>query len=880
MAQPSIVRFGAFLTVLLTPLILFAQQPDESMPASIPAGIIADWEAQDGNDYAAAITKIKGTIPADYAAKITGTSTREDYLAACHWRRVARMKPYMGNMKQVLYAKHFNFGGPLVGFLEGIGMGRGDEWAVGSGLYILNMNSYYPTPEILLEDVKGVIKDPCVSPDGKRVLFAWSQSSSKMSFGASGFHLFEIDIAGKTTRQITSDPVNVKISDYEPSYLPSGDIMFISSRNFGMVDCAYNLVSNLYMCNRDGKWLRRIGYDQVHTFHPTLMSDGTILYTRWEYNDRNLATCCGLMTMNPDGTHQNEHWGNQSDFPLMKYQGREIPNSGGKVMAIAGDHHAPYQGELMIVDPNISRNGKTSLKLIAPPHDPPSGNFFNTKGNVQYLFQNPWPFDEQNFLVSWRPTVDVKIFKVFFMNADASRELIAWDDAMSVSQPVVIDAQKLPNPITPVADYTKNTATFSVANVYYGAGAKGIKAGTIKKLRVIALHYRVDYTQNTGKAGYTVTPLGRSTASWEAKTLLGEVPIASDGSAAFIVPARTPIYFQLVDSNGCMINSMRSWSTLQPGEHFTCFGCHEDKNAAPPTNTAPIASAPQQLLKPVGIEDRGFSFPKMVQPILDKHCISCHNASHEKGLDLRANPVWAGDLDSVEWKAEVEARKTFNMSYLLLTKKQGTYVDWLTTAGMAAPLTRFPAAGSNTSPLIKKLRGGHNSADITKTEMEILSCWIDFAIPHSETYSDGMSAADSANYENYVTKNRTAHEAWESANIAEFIAAGQWRNEIYKNALSVSDYRDAYHTVADVPRGAAADIRLIPVKGSLIVQCPSEGMITLVDLKGRQMMNFAVTGEMVAGSQQMKLPGRLPAGLYVIRFKGKTASKQQVVSVM
>ncbi|MBN1576818.1 MAG: hypothetical protein JW913_09715 [Chitinispirillaceae bacterium] len=879
MAQPILTRFSVVLAVLLMPLVLHAQQPDESMPASIPAAIIANWEAQDGTDYTAAITKIKAALPAEYAAKITGTSSREDYLTACHWRRVVKMKPYMGDMKKVLYAKHFNFGGPLVGFLEGIGMARGNEWAVGSGLYILNMNTYYPTPEVLIEDAKGVIKDPCVSFDGKKVIFAWSQSGSKMSFGGSGFHLFEIDVASKTTRQITSDPEGIKISDYEPCYLPSGDIMFMSCRHFGMIDCAYNIVSNLYMCNRDGKWLRRIGYDQVHTFYPQMMSDGKVIYTRWEYNDRNLATCGGYFTMNPDGTAQTEYWGNQSDFPLMKYHGREIPGSSGKIMGIAGDHHAPYQGELMIVDPVLARNGKKSIKLIAPPHDVPSGSFFNTKGNVQYLFQNPWPFDEQNFLVSWRSTVDEKIFKIYFMNADASRELVAWNDAMSVSQPVVMDARPIPTAITPMSDYNKNTASFSVANVYYGAGSKGVKQGSIKKLRVIGLHYRVDFSQNTGKAGYTVTPLGRSTSSWEAKTVLGEIPIESDGSAAFIVPARVPIFFQTVDSNGCMINSMRSWSTLQPGERFDCFGCHEDKNAAPPSSNTPIAVTPEELLKPIGIEGKSFSFPKMVQPILDKHCIKCHDASHEKGLDLRANPVWAGDLPAEEWSAEVEARKTFNMSYLLLAKKQRQYVDWLTTAGMAAPLTRFPVAGSNTSPLIKKLREGHNSANMTKTEMEILSCWIDFAIPHSETYSDGMSPTDSANYENYVAKNRTAHEAWESTNIAAFIAAGQWRSEVYGGTIKV-DYQPDNRSVSDIAEGTAPAIRLIPVKGGLMVQCPAVGTISLVDLKGRLVMDFTVTNEMIAGSQATKLPGKLPAGLYIVRFKGRAASLQRVVSVM
>ena len=35
--------------------------------------------------------------------------------------------------------------------------------------------------------------------------------------------------------------------------------------------------------------------------------------------------------------------------------------------------------------------------------------------------------------------------------------------------------------------------------------------------------------------------------------------------------------FQALDHNGHVVQTMRSWATLQPGETFGCVGCHETK---------------------------------------------------------------------------------------------------------------------------------------------------------------------------------------------------------------------------------------------------------------------------------------------------------------
>ena len=859
MAHNRFLRIVVSVTLFLIPVTLHSE-PGESMPDKIPDLILADWQDQGGTT-----AEIQSSLPEEYQAKCDGS-----FESACHWRRVTRLKPFIGRMKKVLYAKHFNFGGGEAGSLEGVdNMSKGSNWKVGSGFYTLDMNSYYPKPEVLLEDADGVVKDPCVSFDGIYAVFSWWKKEDGV-----GFHIYEIDLETGETKQITDNPVDLEVGDYEPCILPDGDILFNSSRFFGMSDDGYSIVSNLYICNRNGEWLRRIGYDHEHTFSPTMMEDGMVLYTRWEYNDRTRISCGGYFVMYPDGCRQTEHWGNQSDFPVMKYQGREIPGTGGKVMGIAGGHLAPYQGELIIVDPLEDRNryeghDNESCKMFLNGHETPmdpSDAMSGHDGGVDWTYQNPWPFTDKACLVSWGPKGRNDRFQIYFLKSDGSRELIAWDADMSVSQPVVMDTRPKPPLMNLQADYTKKTGVFSVAKVGYGMGSEGVPEGKIKKLRVLSIGpYRTNYSYNTGILGFSVIPIGAPFTSWQVKTLIGEAEVESDGSACFEVPANTPVYFQTLDEDGRMINTMRSWSTLMPGERFDCLGCHENKNEAPPIEIGTvIASTPKPLRKNSIIADVHLSFPKHVQPILDRHCISCHKAGHKSGLDLRANPAY-----------DSGGRRSFNASYNALVKKQGKYVDWITQFEKAAPRTEFPVPGSSTSPLADRLLGEHRPEDMTDDELEVIFTWIDMMAPHAGAFTEGMTEKDSAAYDSYLAGHRLKHAEREMENIAAFIEAGQWDASIYKQ-VSFADRM--YSDAPDARKNAVDGLRIIPLEGRLAVQCPEYGVLSLFDMKGRLLAKVNITDAMKNGKVQVSLPLTMSSGIYLVKFKSKHAAMQRVVS--
>ena len=133
------------------------------------------------------------------------------------------------------------------------------------------------------------------------------------------------------------------------------------------------------------------------------------------------------------------------------------------------------------------------------------------------------------------------------MNQNGDRELLAWD-SKSCLQGKAAMPRKAPPKVATTVDYSKTTASANLTNAYYGINMNSVAKGSIKKIRCIALNYRVHpWVGNTGASAYTATPVARYNGSWESKRVLGEMKVEEDGSAAMILPPRTPIYFQLID---------------------------------------------------------------------------------------------------------------------------------------------------------------------------------------------------------------------------------------------------------------------------------------------------------------------------------------------
>jgi hypothetical protein len=859
---------------------------DTTMPSTIPETIVADWELQDSVaqiGYAQAIAKIIAKLPSEYAAKVESGSTKEAYTKACHMRRIARLLPYSDQIKKIIYARHYDLGGTQLGYIEDLksddyvspcvdatfnlpAMSIGKNYKAGSALLLLDLANFYPSATTLLADEAGVIRDPCVSYDASKIAFAWLKDNN-------GYHIYELDTGTKTAVALTKDNIAAAVSDFEPCYLPNGDIVFNSSRCFSQVPRSFNIISNLYLINSKGKYLRRIGYDQGPTFYPTMMSTGRVIYSRWEYNDRNASGCFGIFSMTPDGCRQEEYFGNQTSKPEALPQAREIPGTSGKMMCIMTGHSSLYCGDLCIIDPNIAQNGISAIQAIAPKRPIAQALTDNGVPEERKLFQNPYPINKTWFLISYRIDITSK-YRIFLMNIDGERELLAFDSSMSVSQPIPLVSRPKPSIPRYQADYAKTTGDLLIANAYSGMGidTSVIKKGTIKKIRVIELEYPIyPWFGNTGSAAYICTPVARWGGSRAAKRIVGEMPVESDGSSAFIVPARKPLYFQLIDTNGCMVQSMRSWVTLQPGEKFSCIGCHEGPNATPPI-VLPIAITPKPLEPFFDIQNDFLHYPKHIQPILDKNCVSCHGDSSESGLDLRGDSFWTGDLTGDA--DNKPACRYWTKSYYTLTDSvngfsgTGRYVNFISIFSRAEGLPA-DTVGSHKSPLIAKLRNGHSDLKLSKEEMGKLCAWIDLCIPHSGYFTDDMKPADSAAYTEREQKLRGAEELYEATNIQEFIQDGGYK--AYEQAIDGKGIKGGGRFLRlNIDR---FKVRFSASGMKLTVQTPWEGTLVLMDMRGRRILTHTA----IKNSYSVPLKAKLPGGLYIVRFTGPKIAEHRMV---
>jgi cytochrome c553 len=298
-------------------------------------------------------------------------------------------------------------------------------------------------------------------------------------------------------------------------------------------------------------------------------------------------------------------------------------------------------------------------------------------------------------------------------------------------------------------------------------------------MRVVALEFRIAGIGSNGNGGpgggaLISTPVAIGNGAWDPKRILGDATVREDGSVFVEVPARTPVYFQLLDERGRMVQTMRSWSTLQPGENASCVGCHEHKNSGPVAGL-PLAQALRQraeTLHPFYGSPRGFSFPQEIQPILDRHCVRCH--------DGRADVPYALTAHGVQ---DTHAKRRWSRSYLALTHAredkptEGLWrgdadhamVNWV-SAQSAPPVQPPYAAGANRSRLIELLEGGHEEVRLSREELGKLSAWIDLGVPYCGDYVEANTWTDEerAKHERYSAKRRRLEEE-DRRNIAAWI---------------------------------------------------------------------------------------------------------------
>jgi hypothetical protein len=579
-----------------------------------------------------------------------------------------------------------------------------------------------------------------VSYDARSVVFCFKPHNEK------SFHLYEIDVDGTDLVQLTDGPFD----DLDPIYLPDGKhLLFSTTRGHTYVRCMPP--TNAFVlarCDRSGRDVYLLSRNNEPDYLPSVLPDGRVIYTRWEYTDKPLWRAQGLWTMNPDGTQVSTFWGNQSVWPDLLKDARAIPGS-QKVMFTGSAHHDWFAGSVGIIDPNRGFNfpaGLTKVTADVPwpesgngPADPLHRSEYHSSGRYS-AYYSPYPLGEEEFLVS--ANRDGK-FCLYFMDVYGNRELV-YEGQHHVLHAMPLKPRKLPPVLEDrVAWPERASASRPGRGVIYSnsvyEGAPRSLVGRARYLRVLNIDPKT-YTHWHKRPYISTGPVVSIVQSEGVKRVIGTVPLDHDGSVAFDAPSGMALHFQLLDENYRALHTMRSFTGVMPGESRGCVGCHESHSRAPIQRTVPpvaLRSPPQSITPPPWADDT-VSFDRYVQPVLDRYCGECHQGSGEaRGvLDLTRRP---GYLMFDEPYVTLTGKPTWAKPYVSPDKLPPGWgiantlmVEAYATTDPQAYRTPDPmVALSYNSPLIDIAASGeHYGVRVDPVSLRRLILWVDTMCPY------------------------------------------------------------------------------------------------------------------------------------------------------
>jgi hypothetical protein len=556
----------------------------------------------------------------------------------------------------------------------------GVYWGYGEGGRLCRLNLRTGRLKVLLDDPKGGVRDPQVHYDGQKILFSYRKG------GEHTFHLYEINADGSGLRQLTDGPDD----DIEPIYAPDGGIVFCSARCRRFVNCWFSRVAALYRCDGDGRNIRMLSSNNDHDNTPWMLPDGRVLYMRWEYVDRSQVHFHHLWTMNPDGTNQTVFFGNEIGGIAM-LDAKPIPGTSKVVSSFSWGHGSPeHAGSVVVVDPGRGPDVPASAHKVSKGAD----------------FRDPYAVSEDCFLAATRDGL-------WLMDGQGNIErfyhLPDSDRPLECHEPRPLQSRPREPAIPPRVDLSKTTGCVVLQDVYAGRNMAGVKRGEIKKLLVLQqLPKPVNFS-----GGMEPLTIG---GTFTLAEVLGTVPVEPDGSAYAELPALRSLFFVALDENDMSIKRMQSFTTLQPGETVGCVGCHEHRNLTP--HFRPDLAAlrhPPRRIEPIADVPSVLDFPRHVQPILDKHCVACHNPDRYEGrVDLTGDKTDA-----------------YTISYRTIRDLN------LVADGRNSERSNRPprSIGSSASRLMKLIDGSHYDARLSPLEIKTVRLWIETGATYPGTYA-------------------------------------------------------------------------------------------------------------------------------------------------
>ncbi len=556
----------------------------------------------------------------------------------------------------------------------------------------------------------------------------WDAEKMLISSGdekAGPWRIYEMNVDGSNFHEAYSDP-NPEADYYDACYLPDGRIVTTTTTGFNGVPCVSggDYVANVHLINEDRTAMRRLTFDQDINWNPEVYPNGRVVYMRWEYTDSAHYFSRVIMTMNPDGTDQQEFYGSNSYWPNSIFYHQHIPGSSTKFIGIVSGHHGvARKGELVMFDVAKGRIETQGAIHKFPFRGKPIENITKDQlvDDIKPFFLHPRPLNDELVLVAMQDDGSSN-FKLVLVDI-YDNVLTLWDTPeMNYYEPIPLKARPRPAYRPDMVDLEKKTCNVYMANVYRGQDTlKGVPKGSVKKLRV----FNYEYAPRHSGGHYAIGMEG----PWDVRVLHGTVDVEPDGSCMFEFPANTPLSVQPLDENGHALQGMRSWLVGMPGETISCIGCHENQNAAAPSGLSTTAARkPPQKIKNWYGPPRGWSFDREVQPVLDRKCVGCHNGDGK--TNAIGQPIPNFVYKAKEWEG-------FSSSYIALhpyVRRNGPEGDYHVLTPLEFNIT--------TSDLYQVLKKGHHGVTLTDEEWDRLVTWVDLNVPYYGTWTERGARQD------------------------------------------------------------------------------------------------------------------------------------------
>ncbi|MBQ9432176.1 MAG: carbohydrate-binding protein [Kiritimatiellae bacterium] len=604
----------------------------------------------------------------------------------------------------------------------------------GGGLYVCDFEK--GVVRRLVDASEGIIIDAQVSYDGQRILFSGKRSMSEP------FAIWCINSDGSGLEKVIHGTCN----NQNACWLPDGGIAFTSDRKPAFAYCWTSTSPVLYRADGDGKNAVRLSANYLTDFTPTVMGDGRILFSRWEYVDRPAIPIQSLWAIQPDGTGLSGIFGNRVLSPATFMFAHDVPGRSGVYLCIMTSHNGPCNGAVGLVDVSLGGNAQQAIRNLTPEVKvPPVENGIRGNG-IRGPYTTPFPVDGGRYLVSRAGEIQLREYDSDNVHTlvKAPKDGLGWYSPQPLeprAKPLAQRAEQCDKSIGPFAEIV-------VQDVRIGLEGY-VQPGEIKKIAVVQ-EMEKDIRAETDKRQFGFQfPVVSCGATYAPKRVWGFAEVEADGSAHFLAPANVPIYFLPLDAEGRAVQRMRTFTHFMPGERQSCIGCHANRNyvSVSPVQIGKSMAAqrpPAKLVPPPWGSDDGFSFARVVQPVLSRHCVKCHS-----GEDGAPEPELTGDRTDY-----------FNVAYENLARKgtgaesggdvkpymknfgRNPYTSWIPTFnGLEENILWITPKtwGSPVSKLSQVIASGHPAENgkprvsLTADERLRIHLWIDLDVPYYGT---------------------------------------------------------------------------------------------------------------------------------------------------